>query len=213
MPAAPCGPEHNPLHAGRPQDGQQGIGPHRQGDMPGPTCPTAHLVLVQPNVALRPLWRHACRPPLPAVDLYRSPRPVRHRPCVPGLREPSDCVVDVTVPASVWERGQSTQRERTRGRHRAVGGASGPRPWCHYTSSCPGSHVVSHPLRRADLSAPAAGGVPLLACPAERVTGRSGRETTPHGGRAPGRAERWHRTCTRSVQQRATAGGDARRAI
>jgi len=67
-------------------------------------------------------------PPPSAADLDRRPRPVRHRPCVPGRREPSDRVVDVTVPTSVWERGRATQR-----------------PWCHSTSACPGSHVTAPP--------------------------------------------------------------------
>jgi hypothetical protein len=68
------------------------------------------------------LWRRACRPPPSAADLSRRPRPARHRPCVPGLLVRSDRVVDVTLPASVWERGRATQRERRRGRHRAVVG-------------------------------------------------------------------------------------------
>src|SRR5215471_8290233 len=133
-------------------------------------------------------------PPPSAADLDRRPRPVRHRPCVPGRREPSDRVVDVTVPTSVWERGRATQR-----------------PWCHSTSACPGSHVTAPPsavptCRHLSapvppLSALAAGRGPLSACPAARVPCRPGRETTRHSGRAPGRAERWHGTCTRVVQQ------------
>ena len=41
---------------------------------------------------------------------------------VPVLLVRSCSVVDVTLPASVWELGRSTQRERRRGRHRAVVG-------------------------------------------------------------------------------------------
>jgi hypothetical protein len=78
--------------------------------------------------------RRACRPPPSAADLYRRPRPARHCLCVPVLSKPSDRVVDVMLPASVWELGRSTQRESRRRRHHAVGVASGQRPWCHYTS-------------------------------------------------------------------------------
>jgi hypothetical protein len=67
-------------------------------------------------------WRRVCRPPPSAASLSRRPRPARHRPCVPGLSEPSDRGVDVTLLASVWELGRSTQRERMRRRHRAVVG-------------------------------------------------------------------------------------------
>ena len=38
---------------GSPQDGQQGICPHRQRDMTIPACPTAHRVPVQTNLAFR----------------------------------------------------------------------------------------------------------------------------------------------------------------
>jgi hypothetical protein len=34
------------------------------------------------------------------------------------------------------------------------GRASGQRPWCHYTSSSPGSHGTASPIRRTDMSAP-----------------------------------------------------------
>jgi hypothetical protein len=68
------------------------------------------------------LWRRACRPPPSAADLSRRPRPARHRPCVPVLLVRSCRMVDVTLPARVWALGRSTQRERRRGRHRAVVG-------------------------------------------------------------------------------------------
>jgi hypothetical protein len=90
-----------------------------------------------------------------------------------------------------------------------------------YTSSCPISHVASRPIRRTDrsapvdtcphLSSPSAGVGPLSAFPAERVACRPGRETTPHGGRTPGRVARWHRTCTRSVQPQCLARRRRRR--
>jgi hypothetical protein len=65
------------------------------------------------------LWRRACRPPPSAAGLSRRPRLARHRPCVPGLLVRSCRVMDVTLPARVWELGRSTQRERRRGSHRA----------------------------------------------------------------------------------------------
>src|SRR5438128_4043823 len=34
------------------------------------------------------------------------------------------------------------------------GGSSGQLPWCHYTSSCPGSHVASRPIRRVNMPSP-----------------------------------------------------------
>jgi hypothetical protein len=118
------------------------------------------------------------------------------------------------------------------------GESSGQRPWCHYTSSCPGSHVASRPIRRVSMLTPVTTSgshvasrpirrvsmlTPVTTCRhhlpvgslqeplSERVTYRAGRDATHHSGRAPGQVERWHRTCILSVQHPcSTAGGDAR---
>jgi hypothetical protein len=83
--------------------------------------------------------------------------------------------------------------------------------WPHAPSAVPICRHWSAPVTTCRHHLP---GGPWEALPAERVAGRPGREATHYGGRAPGQVERWHRTCTRSVQQqRATAGGDARRAV
>src|SRR5262245_24252616 len=66
------------------------------------------------------LWRWACRPPPSAACLERRPPPAHHRPCVPVLSVPSYSVVDVTLPARVWELGRTTQRGTMGGRHHAL---------------------------------------------------------------------------------------------
>jgi hypothetical protein len=98
------------------------------------------------------------------------------------------------------------------------GGSSGQRPWCHYTSSCPGRHVASRTIRRVSMLTPVTTcrhhlPVGALQEPlSERLTCRAGRDATHHGGRAPGQVEHWHRTCILSVQHQCSpAGGDVRR--
>jgi hypothetical protein len=63
------------------------------------------------------------------------------------------------------------------------GGASGQRPWGHYTSSCPGSHVAARPLRRTDMSAAVGTGDDMSAPSARRVLVGAPRRAR---GRPPG---------------------------
>src|SRR5215475_11157102 len=136
-----------------------------------------------------------CRPPPSAADLSRRPRPARHRPGVPGLREPADRVGDVTVPARVWALGRSTQRERRRRRHRAgVGRLASPRGamirrlalevmWPHAPSAVPTCRQRSAPVTTCRHPLP---GGSLSARPAARGAGRPGRAATRHGGAGTG---------------------------
>ena len=76
--------------------------------------------------------------------------------------------------------------------------------------------MAVRPRRRADLSAPVTTcghhlPVGSLEEPlTELLTYGPGCAATPRGGRAPGRVEHWHRTCTLSDQQQGSpAGGSA----
>jgi len=126
----------------------------------------------------------------------------------------------VTLPASVWEPGRSTQRERTRGRHHTgVGRLASARGAIlqRLALEVMGPHAPSAVSTCRHRSAPVTTcrhplpGGSLEALPAERVAGHPGSAATRHGGRAPGWGERWHRTCTRSVQPQRLARRRRRR--
>ncbi len=77
---------------------------------------------------------------------------------------------------------------------------------------CPWCHEAARTLRRANRPAPVTTGrhqLPVEAFEeprAARVVCRAGRAATHPSGRVRGRVQRWHGTCTRSVQQWSSSG-------